>query len=290
MASIGIINAGPLDEDIGETGADLFRDSGALIIRGLIDADELQALQSESMALIKQAMHATLEDTKFKTHTRTGETVPFRIEYLVAKSRAAQRLLGHPYVLNSMVRLLGEDLVPTWDSMVFKQDGRGAVIPWHRDQRMGTVLDAPIAVNVDFYLDDATLENCLWAIPGSQGWSDAETDAFVEARTGGSFSLEGAEPIPMQAGDVLLHDVFVLHGSPETQSALRRVIYYEFRSASGIEKWGPHTGEYSRLKKDVLQFCQSLRRQGEAISTAPQLRIPHEDHWRDNTAFVPGHL
>ena len=71
---------------------------------------------------------------------------------MIDKSVACRRLLAHPYVLASMRRMLGRDAIPTWDSMVFKQAGPGAVVPWHRDQNRG---DLPVgdiaAVNVDVY-------------------------------------------------------------------------------------------------------------------------------------------
>jgi hypothetical protein len=44
----------------------------------------------------------------------------------------------------------------------------------------------------------------------------------------------------MQPGDVLLHNVMVVHGSPQTVGKqLRRTIYYEFRPAEELLADGP---------------------------------------------------
>jgi len=174
--------------------------------------------------------------------------------------------------------------------MVFKKADKGAKISWHRDQRIGTVAsDTPIAVNVDFYLDRSTLENCLWAIPKSQLWSDEKVEAFIEELGDDQFNPVFVTPTPVEPGDALLHNIFVLHGSPESRSDLRRVLYYEFRNREREVKWGPHDGDYTQLKQDTLDYCASLRRGGVG-DVAPQLRVWHEDHWQPESAFVQGQL
>ena len=51
--------------------------------------------------------------------------------------------------------------------------------------------------------------------------------------------------VELEPGDVLLHDVMVLHGSERTLGkALRRTIYYEFRSAEMILDEGPWDAEW----------------------------------------------
>ncbi len=50
----------------------------------------------------------------------------------------------------------------------------------------------------------------------------------------------GVVEVEMEPGDVLLHDVMVVHGSPPVEGkALRRTIYYEFRAAEQIIAEGP---------------------------------------------------
>ena len=274
--------------DIGPDGAEAFKRDGLLVIRGLLEADELTALRDDTAALIARVDEGDLRDCAFKTHGRSGRHVPFRIEYVVAKSLACQRLLGHPFVRFSMQRLLGDEILPTWDSMVFKQAGQGAEIPWHRDQRRGSITeDAPLAINVDFYLDPADDTNCLRGVPGSHLWTDTQAQAFIDGLGRDPYADDLAATLPMAPGDALLHNVFVLHGSPEAASSLRRVLYYEFRNRSGEALYGPHDAAYADLKEGAYFYCQLLRSGGGAAH-APALRIDHADHWRPDSAFVAG--
>jgi ectoine hydroxylase-related dioxygenase (phytanoyl-CoA dioxygenase family) len=275
--------------DIGTAGADAFRRDGLLAIRGLLDAAELAALQGETKTLITQAEAGNLTDCRSKPHKQTGTEVPFRVDYVVAKSLACQRLMGHPFVRASMQRLLGDDIFPTWDSMVFKKNGEGAEIPWHRDQGRGMIAEKdPLAINVAFYLDPSDDTNCLRGVPGSHLWADADAQSFIDGLGSDPFADHVAAKLPMAPGDVLLHNVFVLHGSPECMSNLRRVLYYEFRSRSGEARYGPHDDAYADLKNGVYAYCQFLRSGGAAH--APLLRIDHADHWRPDSAFVAGQL
>jgi len=65
--------------------------------------------------------------------------------------------------------------------------------------------------------------------------------------------------VPMNAGDVLLHDVKTLHGSPWAQSKLRRVLYYEFRAADVILKNNLRTPAYVKRKQMMLKSLIAQR-------------------------------
>jgi ectoine hydroxylase-related dioxygenase (phytanoyl-CoA dioxygenase family) len=288
--------------------AQFFRDNGLLVIRNLVGDDELAALRQETQILVRLAESgATLPgfshpDFFFKDHELTGERTPFRIEYVIDKLDACRALLGHPFVLNSVQTLQGTNFVPTWDAMVFKRAGLGAAFPWHRDAAATQAREetAPI-FNVDFYLDEADLTNCVWGILGSNRWSAERTQATIAALTdGGEFRTDDScVPIVMRPGDVLLHNILVLHGSPAARSGLRRVIYYEFRPAEIESAIGPHTPEYLPLKQNVLHRCLAERAKtpyaahetpfvyrptppfdtfvGDDLSS---LRYPHAAFWR----------
>lgn len=235
--------------------ARLFHEQGFLVVRGLLAGAELEALRRETATMVAHPDEVRPgDDVAYARHAETGRTVPFRIEYVVDKSPACRALLGHPFVLHSVEKLQGPSFVPTWDSMVFKLEGAGASIPWHRDQVLDYSPDRPI-FNVDFYLDGSDLTNCLWAIPGSHRWPNEEALATVERLGDHEFGSEGAVPLPMEPGDVLFHDILVVHGSPAATSGLRRVLYYEFRPAEIEQRFGPHVPEYVPLKQRVLLAC-----------------------------------
>lgn len=272
-------------EEIGAEGAAAFQECGLLILRGLLKAEELAALRRETLALVEAAERAqpgANPDFFHKRHDITGDTVPWRVEYVVDKSPACRALAGHPFILRSVERLQGRNFIPTWDTCVFKNTGAGVAIPWHRDSG-----------------------NCLWGIPGSHVWPNDQADARIRERNSGvetgTFETLGATPIPMQPGDVLLHNILTLHGSPACRSHLRRVIYFEYRPAETELRIGPHTPGYIPLRQQALIACLKARRSaGYAAAENPysyeptpdfqefgklpeptSLRYPHAEYWRE---------
>jgi ectoine hydroxylase-related dioxygenase (phytanoyl-CoA dioxygenase family) len=289
---------------IDEEAALAFRRTGLLVVRHLIEPAELAALRGETLALVERAASQRVEDHdyQYKKHEESGDEVPFRIEYVVDKTASCKALLAHPFVLRSVERLQGRDFIPTWDSMVFKLAGAGAAIDWHRDADRSKCDPARPIFNVDFYLDGSDATNCLWGIPGSNLWNDAEATAACARLSAGGFGRDGGVPILMHAGDALFHDILVLHGSPACRSDLRRVIYFEFRPAELELRVGPHTPDYVPLKQRVLQACLRDRAHAsyaageEPFEYAPatslaatalagdetlrSYRHPHHEHWR----------
>ena len=297
--------------------AAFFKANGLLLIRNLLNADELRAMREQTLPLVQRAVKKDpadpdLRDFRYMTHQVTGREVPFRVEYVIDKTAAGKALLGHPFILRSIEKVQGPSFIPTWDSMVFKLEGQGAEIAWHRDAGLaeGYAPDGSQAVNVDFYLDGSDLTNCLWGILGSNLWPGAQANAKVkqlnDRQPGEPFKTDGAAPIPVNPGDVLFHSILALHGSPPAQSKLRRVVYYEFRPAPVEAAHGPHAPHYITLKQRLLQSCLHLRAQapyarGEtpfnyrpqppftpapfdpARDTPPTYRYAHEDYWRDGT-------
>jgi ectoine hydroxylase-related dioxygenase (phytanoyl-CoA dioxygenase family) len=278
-----------------------FREAGVLVLRGLLGREELDALRAQTLGLVERACASRVDDADFqyKRHP-DGSEVPFRIEYVVDKLPACRALLGHPVVLRAVEALQGPDFIPTWDSMVFKREGGGAAIEWHRDAGADQCDGVRPIFNVDVYLDASDAENGLFALPGSQRWSDAEAArACAERNAGDSFRRDGAVALPMQPGDALLHDILLVHGSPAARSGLRRVLYYEFRPADVELAIGPHTPSYVPLKQRVLRACLRERaavpyargeepfahRPTAAFAAAPEAgpvayRVPHHEHWR----------
>ena len=291
-----------LGSEIGVEGAAAFRDAGVLVIRNLLGAAELAALRDATQTLVDQAAASRVADAdyQYKPHS-DGSEVPFRIEYVVDKVPACRALLGHPFVLRSVERLQGPDFIPTWDSMVWKQPGAGAAIEWHRDadaEQCESGADARPIFNVDVYLDASDASNALWAILGSQRWSDSDAARACAARNAaGGFRTEDAVALPLAAGDALLHDILLVHGSPASRSDLRRVLYYEFRPADVELRLGPHTAAYVPAKQRVLRACLRdraatpvardevpfvYRPAADAPADAPLdgYRVPHHEYWR----------
>ena len=194
----------------------------------------------------------TADDLAFAKR-KNGE-VFFRVNYVHNKGEAASlELLGSPQVLAVAESLCGADFVPTYESMVFKKAGDGEKIPWHQDavhSRKHRVF------NFDLYLDPSKIGGgALRVVPRSQ---KVIQDACAVAEQYG-WDLPGVIQVELEPGDVLLHDVMVLHGSERTLgSKLRRTIYYEFRSAEQILDEGPWNAEW--IERRLRLVPVALRR------------------------------
>ncbi len=275
-----------------------YHENGYLVLPGALDPAELARVQDATAQMLEKA-RPDLPDHTYKNG------VLGRIEYVIDKHPAMQALAAHPFILRTTEKLMGPDLFPTWDAMVVKMPGRGVAAPWHRDAATDKVGDKPI-FNVDFYLDEATEQNCVWVLPGTHKWPREQAEAWIKENrrddlTVDDYKATGALPVLMHPGDVLLHDIQVLHGSPTSHAkTLRRVVYYEFRTAHVEAERGPHTPDYIPLKQTTLLGCLKTRQTGGYAlpgetpfvynppapfdtgfhSDPPTYRYVHSDYWR----------
>ena len=237
-----------------------FLDNGFLVVRNVLSGAELVTIQEAMTELINKAPeHQGDPDYLYGKGEQTGEAILRRIEYVIDKHDPMKALMGHSFILRSIELLQGPNFIPTWDSMVIKMPNEGISVPWHRDAAMPDT-DEPLKpiFNVDFYLDNSDLKSCVWVIPGSNNWSAEDATARI-AEPG--FKTDDAIPVPLNAGDVIFHNILVLHGSPAgCGNALRRTVYYEFRPGEIELKYGPHNAEYLHLKQQLLLACIEARK------------------------------
>ena len=243
-----------------------FDENGYLVLRQLITGDLLKRLQDagdtwisegEQLRAKQLAGYALGPDDEDLARdlvfaARTEGEVFFRVNYLHNKRESASlELLGSPQVLGVAESLCGENFVPTYESMVFKKAGDGEKIPWHQDAvhtRKHRVF------NFDLYLDESKAGNgTLRVVPKSQKTVQDACHVAIEH----GWDLPGVIQVELEPGDVLLHDVMVLHGSERTIGKnLRRTIYYEFRAAEMILEEGPWDAGFidQRLRLIPLAF------------------------------------
>ncbi len=218
-------------EEIVET----FDRDGYALLPQLVPPDELAALRADTSFILDGGwadkenptdyMHAILPDT--------GEDVFHRVQYIFPKapSNSLLILLGQPFMLAIVERLLGENFVCSAEALVFKMAGNGREVPVHADCDPGDPRLSPVIFNVDYYLDDSTEANgCLYVAPGTHKWPLTSREISEKG-----FDFPGLIPVPAKAGDVILHNVRLVHGSPRSRGgALRRTLYYEFQDMDAM--------------------------------------------------------
>lgn len=134
-----------------------------------------------------------------------------------------------PEILDLVESVIGPDIV-FWTAALFsKPGGDGRPVPWHQDG-IYWPLKPMSTVTVWVALDDADVENgCMRIIPGShrQGFlthhkSDADGLVLNTTIVEAELSPEKARCVELKAGQVSLHDAYLVHGSEPNVSARRR--------------------------------------------------------------------
>ncbi len=262
-----------------------FDENGYLILRNRIPPELLKRLQEAGDGWIRQGLEVDRsrqsatgweEDYAFKE--QDGKRVFYRVNYLHNKGYSASlELLGSPQVLSLAESLCGINFVPTYESMVFKQEHDGAAIQWHQDAlhpRRWRIF------NLDVYLDASRKgAGALVVIPGTQ----THKQPFCNIEQSYGWNPPYAIEVEMEPGDVLLHDVMIAHGSPETHGqALRRTIYYEFRAAEEILAEGPWDREW--IERRLRMLPVALRKYQQAFPGAEPFQ------WKISGLFCPREL
>ncbi|AGA92232.1 Phytanoyl-CoA dioxygenase (PhyH) [Thioflavicoccus mobilis 8321] len=181
-------------------------------------------------------------------------------------------LMGLPSVSAAVTAVCGPDAVCTHDWMVVKNGGDGCEVGWHQD----FVHDGShSAVNVGIYLDDAGQDGVRF-IPGLR--KGAEDVRLLRGR----FSYDSPELISpkVSAGDLTLHDVLLVHGSPVLARGRRRTLYLEFRAPEMLTGHSTMTPEYVAARRQLFDTAQRLTlRLGQSPEGDPMALLA-ESEWR----------
>ena len=170
----------------------------------------------------------TLEDIR-ATHGRLIERHRQFLDYCPAVLPYDLGFLNfarNPDILDMVAQLIGEDIA-IWNSSFFAKPAHGGrKTPWHQDGRYWPI--RPIATcSVWMAIDDSTKENgCLRVIRGSHQAKKLRRHS-VNDNPDLSLNLElqptefdetKAVDLEMEAGQISLHDVFLMHGSEANHS------------------------------------------------------------------------
>jgi len=144
-------------------------------------------------------------------------------------SDACLRLYGHPGLLVVAASILGDDFVPYNEVAFVKEPGLGPSVAWHQDGT--THWDAADwdqgahGFNFMTQLYASTAANCVWVLPGSHKHGKADIKQMVAES--GSDRIEGAVPMLCDAGDTIVTNRQLVHGSFANSSPDRRITLNE---------------------------------------------------------------
>jgi len=143
----------------------------------------------------------------------------------------AADLVRHPKVLDAVEDVLGPDFLCWGQSLFVKEPHDPGFVSWHQDSTYWG-LSKPDVVTAWIALSPATeLSGCMKVVPGSQTWEQIEhidtLDKHNLLTRGQEIAVEVNEEdgvlMPLQPGELSLHNVRLVHGSAPNQSDYRRI-------------------------------------------------------------------
>lgn len=152
-------------------------------------------------------------------------------------------LLASPVMLTIAKELCGQGAVPLQCDALFKHHHGDSAILWHQDALHNRCFPY---LNIGVYLDDAEAgDGCLKYVPGTQHEAQ-DIGGLVRSH---GWKIPGAVDQPAKAGDILVQDMMVLHGSPiKRREGVRRTVYVEMRPFAAIIDQGYQSREWAELR------------------------------------------
>ena len=139
-------------------------------------------------------------------------------------------LVRHPRIVDAVEDLLGPDLL-CWGSQFFaKNGGDPSYVSWHQDATYWG-LSSPDVVTAWVAFTPSTVESgCMRVVPGTQHAQVPHKDTFAETNLlsrGQEVAVDvdasKAVTIELEPGEISLHHVRLVHGSPANPSDDRRI-------------------------------------------------------------------
>ena len=162
---------------------------------------------------------------------------PFILLGSLQFSEACLRVYGHPQLLRVAESIHGGDFAPFNESLFIKDPGVGAAVSWHQDGDThwdSDSFDEGIhGFNFMAQVYGSTAVNGVWVLPGSHKLGKISITKLVE--DSGSERIEGAVPLVCDAGDVVICNRQLVHGSfPNSGFEPRLTINFGFHRRSSV--------------------------------------------------------
>lgn len=224
---------------------------GFVLLESAIGSDQLAQWQSIAEELEANALAAHSEGSHLHGACVIDSSVGPRLtrfdDILETHTDAALDLLSSPGMMAVARDLCGRGVVPLQMDILFKHQHPHSEIKWHQGPTHPRGFPY---LNVGIYLDDADADDgCLKYIPGSQ----SELHDICELSETHGWQIPGVVEQPAKAGDILVQDMMILHGSaPKRSAGVRRTVYVEFRPAAGITESGRQSERWIDLRKQWM--------------------------------------
>ncbi len=165
-----------------------------------------------------------------------------------------------PGVVDLVAELITPDIDVFLSQFIFKTPGAWGQ-PWHQDSFYFPFEPARPVVGIWLAVTQATLVNgCLHVLPGSQ--TEPVHTHVPDRRPGANYGyfeivdhdMGAAEPVLMDAGDLLVFDSHLMHCSTDNESeGIRAAMVYHYAGAGTVdhsEEYFPSTNDWVPVRRD----------------------------------------
>ena len=183
-----------------------------------------------------------------------------------------------PDLLDMVEQLIGPDIVMFQTALFHKDALTGGRAPYHRDGKYYPI--KPLAAtNIWIAVTPSTIENgCVRCIPGSHAGKEAGQHIWTDGKGGelfrisladGEYNAADAVPIELEPGQMVLFDVFTIHGGePNTSGSQRTGFSIRYFPADcywdhGNPMNNAETAEYTDNSKRPLILVRGADRSGK---------------------------
>jgi hypothetical protein len=192
-------------------------------------------------------------------------------------------LVRHPTILDAVEDVLGPNLL-VWSSSFFIKEARDpAYVSWHQDATYWG-LSEPDVVTAWLALTDATVDNgAMRMVPGSHSEQLAHHDTFAPHNLlsrGQEIAVAVDEArgidVVLGAGEMSLHHVRMVHGSPANRSDDRR-IGFAIRYVPTYVKQLAGESDSALLVRGVDDYHHFSPERPPTADLAPEARAHHAE-------------
>lgn len=230
---------------------------GFVLIKRVLKPSAIAKLQHFCDELVAQAQShyvAGLPFDNIAIMQAENESFVYRVNELFQFQPQFAQLLAQNELMSYVEAIIGEAVLPSYESLVIKNslDVRG--FDWHRDMAVRT--QEPI-FTVGVYLDDAIAQQGALSIIPQSHCSQA---SVCDLKRQLSNAQVQCVDVTANAGDVVIHHVNTVHASGRQEGlAIRRTIYFEFRAVSHFIDNPSFCSEWIEKRQALMAHLNTLK-------------------------------